>query len=183
MPTEVMATGGSKMLCVHGKAADALVTWKINGSAIKTSYEFPYPNRLSRISEFCLENPFQERSCDCLMRELRRLNVTFQVPSLAENSFGVFSTNFAYSNSEESLKSIKCSGVANHFISILVVINAWFPDPQSAAVEVVNSVNSRHWTHHFKIKTGMCIQYIAKRSKQISGGLAKPCKSDGCGQF
>ena len=106
------------------------------------------------MDEFCLENPLyllaEERSCDCLMSEFKRLNIIFPL----DEGAGVFSGDFAYSNNPESLKSIECSGVDNRFISVLVIKNASFLEPQEVAVKISNTVNSRYHTYHFNVKTG-----------------------------
>lgn len=154
---ELLTTGGKAVLCVYGIAGNANIGWNMNGSNLRKSYEFPNASKLQLVNENCFHRhwiPFYDGySCKCVLEELERLKISISVHSKTQNSFGVFSAAFMYSNVEDSLKSMQCTGVANTFLSLLVIENASFPIAQNFSVAVTNTVNWIPVTHRFKVKS------------------------------
>ena len=153
---EVASTGANKLLCIYGVSSNTSIAWKMNGSVIRQTFSFPNAERLSQVAETCFTTHVYHvygTSCSCILEELERLQINFPVAvtSTSQNSYGVFSTNFFHSDEPTFLESIKCTGVTNRFLSLLVIKNASFPVAENASVKVTSILYNQSVSYDFQM--------------------------------
>lgn len=152
MLSEEAVIGTTKVLCTQGEVLSAQVSWSIVRRNSTSDYiKEATDSAVNDFQSTCFE-------CECMIDLIKRnISLQLQLNDASEGAeYASFTTTGYYlpNSFDLFLTSLKCTGIPNWFLSILLIKNVSTSTAGKYEMEIQSNVSRVNYTSGFTLKAG-----------------------------